>query len=116
ETAGDVVARRPECRWVSRRRSRFAHRGLRIERSTFAWRRAKDRRRRQCRAGDRRLPRRKETRVTSLVFLEHHDNELSKPSLGVLSKAASLGDGDVAGVVIGEGVRAIADEAGKFGA
>jgi electron transfer flavoprotein alpha subunit len=33
----------------------------------------------------------------------------------VLSKAASLG-GDVAGVVIGSGVRAIADEAGKFGA
>jgi electron transfer flavoprotein alpha subunit len=50
-----------------------------------------------------------------LVFLEHHGNELSKGALGVLSKAASLGD-DVAGVVIGSEVRAIADEAGKFGA
>ena len=36
--------------------------------------------------------------------------------MGVLSKAAQLGDGDVAGVVIGSGVRALAGEAGKFGA
>jgi electron transfer flavoprotein alpha subunit len=50
-----------------------------------------------------------------LVFLEHHGNELLKGGLGVLSKAASLGD-DVSGVVIGSGVRALADEAGKFGA
>jgi electron transfer flavoprotein alpha subunit len=54
--------------------------------------------------------------VSTLVFLEHHGNELLKPSLGVLSKAASLGDDDVAGVVIGSDVRALADEAGKFGA
>ena len=51
-----------------------------------------------------------------LVFLEHHDSELQKGSLGVLSKAASLGDPDVAGVVLGSGVREIASEAGKFGA
>jgi len=50
-----------------------------------------------------------------LVFLEHHGNELQKGALGVLSKAAQLG-GDVAGVVVGEGARAVADEAGKFGA
>jgi electron transfer flavoprotein alpha subunit len=50
-----------------------------------------------------------------LVFLEHHGDELLKGGLGVLSRAASLGD-DVAGVVIGSGVRALADEAGKFGA
>jgi electron transfer flavoprotein alpha subunit len=50
-----------------------------------------------------------------LVFLEHHGNELLKGGLGVLSKAASLG-ADVSGVVIGSGVRALADEAGKFGA
>jgi electron transfer flavoprotein alpha subunit len=50
-----------------------------------------------------------------LVFLEHHGDELLKGALGVLSKAASLGD-DVAGVVIGSDVRALADEAGKFGA
>jgi electron transfer flavoprotein alpha subunit len=51
-----------------------------------------------------------------LVFLEHHGNELSKASLGVLSKAATLGDSDVAAVVVGTGVRALAEEAGKFGA
>jgi electron transfer flavoprotein alpha subunit len=50
-----------------------------------------------------------------LVFLEHHGNELLKGGLGVLSKAASLG-ADVSGVVIGSGVRALADEAGNFGA
>ena len=51
----------------------------------------------------------------TLVFVEHHGNELQKGSLGVLSKAAQLG-GEVAGVVIGEGALAVADEAGKFGA
>ena len=50
-----------------------------------------------------------------LVFLEHHDGELQKGSLGVLSKAASLGD-DVTGVLLGSGVAPLAAEAGKFGA
>ena len=49
------------------------------------------------------------------VFLEHHGNELLKGPLGVLAKAATLGD-DVSAAVIGSGVRALADEAGKFGA
>jgi electron transfer flavoprotein alpha subunit len=53
--------------------------------------------------------------VKTLVFLEHHEGALQKPSLAVLSKAAQLG-GEVAGVVAGAGVRAIAGEAGKFGA
>ncbi|HEX7255647.1 MAG TPA: electron transfer flavoprotein subunit alpha/FixB family protein [Gaiellaceae bacterium] len=53
--------------------------------------------------------------MSTLVFLEHHDNELLKPSLGVLSKAATL-DEDVTGVVLGSGVKEIAPEAGKFGA
>jgi electron transfer flavoprotein alpha subunit len=53
--------------------------------------------------------------MASLVFLEHHEGELLKPSLGVLSKAAEL-DGDVAGVVLGSGVRDIAAGAGAFGA
>jgi electron transfer flavoprotein alpha subunit len=53
--------------------------------------------------------------LSTLVFLEHHNNELQKGALGVLAKAASLAD-DVAGIVIGSGVRALADEAGKFGA
>ena len=54
--------------------------------------------------------------MKTLVFLEHHGDELLKGSLGVLSQAAALGDGDVAGVVIGSGVRGLADQAGKFGA
>jgi electron transfer flavoprotein alpha subunit len=49
------------------------------------------------------------------VFLEHHGEELLKGPLGVLSKAATLAD-DVAAVVIGSGVRALTDEAGKYGA
>jgi electron transfer flavoprotein alpha subunit len=53
--------------------------------------------------------------MATLVFLEHHGSELLKGGLGVLSKAASLGD-DVSGIVIGSGVRGLADEAGKFGA
>jgi electron transfer flavoprotein alpha subunit len=54
--------------------------------------------------------------MSILVFLEHHGNELQKGALGVLAKAASLGDGEVAGVLVGGGVRALASEAGKFGA
>ena len=50
-----------------------------------------------------------------LVFLEHHGGELQKGSLGVLSKAATLGD-DVAGVLVGSGVESLAADAGKYGA
>ncbi len=53
--------------------------------------------------------------MATLVFLEHHEGELLKPSLGVLSKAAELG-GDVAGVVLGSGVRDLASKAGAYGA
>jgi electron transfer flavoprotein alpha subunit len=53
--------------------------------------------------------------VSTLVFLEHHEGQLQKGALGVLGKAATLG-GDVAGVVIGAGVRDVAAQAGKFGA
>ena len=41
----------------------------------------------------------------TLVFLEHHDGAIAKGSLGVLAKAAQIG-GDVAGVLVGSGVRA----------
>ena len=51
-----------------------------------------------------------------LVFVEHHGDELQKGSLGVLSKAATLGDADVAAVLAGSGVKALASELGKFGA
>jgi electron transfer flavoprotein alpha subunit len=54
--------------------------------------------------------------MSILVFLEHHGDELQKGSLGVLAKAASLGDADVAAVLVGGGVRALASEAGTFGA
>ena len=54
--------------------------------------------------------------MTTLVFLEHHEGELLKPSLAVLSKAAQLGDADAVGVVVGSGVEALAAQAGKFGA
>jgi electron transfer flavoprotein alpha subunit len=54
--------------------------------------------------------------VSVLVFLEQHADELQAGSLGVLAKAASLGDGDVAAVIAGAGARTLAAEAGKFGA
>ncbi len=53
--------------------------------------------------------------MKTLVFIEHHEGQLQKGSLGVLAKAASLG-GEVAGVVIGSGVEAIAEGAGRYGA
>jgi electron transfer flavoprotein alpha subunit len=46
----------------------------------------------------------------TLVFLEHHDGQIQKGALGVLSKAASLGDAH--GVVIGSGVRGVAEGVG----
>jgi len=52
--------------------------------------------------------------VKALVFLEHHGDELEKGGLGVLSKAASLGE--AAGVVLGPGAGALAARAGAFGA
>ena len=54
--------------------------------------------------------------MSTLVFLEHHEGELQKGSLGVLSKAVSLGDSDLAAVLLGSGVKDLASEAGKFGA
>jgi electron transfer flavoprotein alpha subunit len=53
--------------------------------------------------------------MSTLVFLESHDGDLTKGGLGVLSKAAALG-GDVAGVVLGSGVRDAAAKAGAYGA
>jgi electron transfer flavoprotein alpha subunit len=52
--------------------------------------------------------------VTALVFLEHHDGALAKGSLGALAKAASLGE--AAALVAGSGVRALAEDAGRYGA
>jgi len=52
--------------------------------------------------------------MSTLVFLEHHGGELQKGSLGVLAKAALLGDADA--VLVGGGVSALAAEAGTYGA
>jgi electron transfer flavoprotein alpha subunit len=54
--------------------------------------------------------------VKTLVFLEHHGDQIQKGALGVLSKAASLGGDELAGVLLGSGVKELASEAGKFGA
>jgi electron transfer flavoprotein alpha subunit len=53
--------------------------------------------------------------VKALVFLEHHEGEYLKGSLGVLSKAVELGT-EVSGVLAGSGVGAFAGGAGAFGA
>jgi electron transfer flavoprotein alpha subunit len=52
--------------------------------------------------------------MATLVFLEHHAGEVQKGSLGVLARAASLGD--VSAVIAGEEARGLAAEAGRFGA
>ena len=52
--------------------------------------------------------------MTFLVFLEHYGGALEKGGLGVLSKAASLGD--AVGVVLGEDASAVAAGAGAYGA
>ncbi|MFI5046625.1 MAG: electron transfer flavoprotein subunit alpha/FixB family protein [Acidimicrobiia bacterium] len=54
--------------------------------------------------------------MKALVFLEHHGDELSGGSLGVLAKAAEL-DGSAAAVLVGRGPLAeLAAEAGRHGA
>jgi electron transfer flavoprotein alpha subunit len=55
--------------------------------------------------------------VSVLVFLEDRGAELDRGGLGVLSKAASLGDGEVAAVLCGDNVpESFAAQAAKFGA
>jgi electron transfer flavoprotein alpha subunit len=46
----------------------------------------------------------------TLVFLEHHEGAIQKGSLAVLAKAASVGE--VAGVLVGSGVRSLAEGLG----
>ena len=46
--------------------------------------------------------------MSVLVFLEHHGGEIQKGSLGVLAKAASLGDADA--VLVGGGVSSLASQ------
>ncbi|HEY2326032.1 MAG TPA: electron transfer flavoprotein subunit alpha/FixB family protein [Gaiellaceae bacterium] len=48
--------------------------------------------------------------MKALVFLEHHEGAVQKGALGVLAKAASVGDAH--GVVIGSDVRGVVESAG----
>ncbi|MBD0290100.1 MAG: electron transfer flavoprotein subunit alpha/FixB family protein [Thermoleophilia bacterium] len=50
-----------------------------------------------------------------LAYVEHHENEPVKASLGVLGRAAAL-EGEATAFVAGEGVRALAEGLGRFGA
>jgi electron transfer flavoprotein alpha subunit len=52
--------------------------------------------------------------LKSLVFLEHHEGELLKGPLGVVSKAAALGE--AAGLLVGSGVGELTGPAGSHGA
>jgi electron transfer flavoprotein alpha subunit len=52
--------------------------------------------------------------VNFLVFLEHYHGEFEKGGLGVLSKAAMLGD--ASGVALGPGAKELAPKAGAYGA
>jgi electron transfer flavoprotein alpha subunit len=55
--------------------------------------------------------------MSRLVFLEHHGDDLTTGSLGVLSKAVAMGDADVAALLVGRGpLDPLAAEAGKYGA
>jgi len=53
--------------------------------------------------------------MPTLVYVEDHESEAVKGSLGVLSKATQLGD-DVSAVLCGSGVEGLADQLGRHGA
>jgi electron transfer flavoprotein alpha subunit len=53
--------------------------------------------------------------MATLVYVEDHDGEPVKGSLGVLAKAAQLGD-DAAAVLLGSGVERLAEAVGRHGA
>jgi electron transfer flavoprotein alpha subunit len=53
--------------------------------------------------------------LTTLVFVEHHDGEATKASLGVLSRAAGLLE-DVSACLCGVGVRSLAETVAAHGA
>jgi electron transfer flavoprotein alpha subunit len=53
--------------------------------------------------------------VATLVYVEDHEGEPQKASLGVLGKAAQLGD-DVTAILCGSGVKELAEQVGRYGA
>ena len=54
--------------------------------------------------------------MPTLVFLEHHGNELQPDSLGVLGMVARQGGDDVSALIAGSGIESLAERAGAFGA
>jgi electron transfer flavoprotein alpha subunit len=54
--------------------------------------------------------------VKAVVFLEHRGGELARGALGVLSKAATLGEPVAAAIVGGPDVKALVPQAGRYGA
>ena len=50
--------------------------------------------------------------MPALVYVEHHEGEPVKGSLGVLARAAKVFGGDVTAVLCGAGVRSLADGLG----
>ena len=54
--------------------------------------------------------------MPTLVYVEHHEGEPVKGSLGVLGRAAQVFDGDVTAVLCGAGVRPLAEGLGRHGA
>jgi electron transfer flavoprotein alpha subunit len=54
--------------------------------------------------------------VATLVYVEHHEGETVKGSLGVLGRAAEVWDGDVTAILCGSGVRTLAEGLGVYGA
>ena len=53
--------------------------------------------------------------MPTLVYIEDHEGELQKASLGVLGKAAQVED-DVTAVLCGADVKGLAGELGRYGA
>jgi electron transfer flavoprotein alpha subunit len=53
--------------------------------------------------------------MSTLVYVEDHEGELVKGSLGVLSRVAKLGD-EACAVLCGSGVKQLAAQTGRFGA
>ncbi|HEX6491317.1 MAG TPA: electron transfer flavoprotein subunit alpha/FixB family protein [Gaiellaceae bacterium] len=54
--------------------------------------------------------------MSTLVFLEHHGEELQADSLGVLGRLAQQGGDEVSALIAGSGIEGLAKQAGAFGA
>src|SRR6185503_2810921 len=114
EAAGDALARRHRRPGRGGGRGWLAYDGRSAERPAVPGRHPEDRRRRLGRREDRRVPGGEEGCMKFLVFLEHHEGKLQKDSLGVVGKAAALGEAEA--VLLGSELEGLAADAGRFGA